>query len=102
MAVNAIVQDGKLVETAAQASASSAAGKNAPASVPKGYDKDAFLQLLVAQMKYKDPMEPTDNSEYITQYATFSQVEQIQNMAASTELSRASGMVNVLSSPSFP
>ena len=93
MAVNAIVQDGKLVETAAQSSASSAAGKNATSSVPKGYDKDAFLQLLVAQMKYQDPLEPTDNSEYITQYATFSQVEQIQNMAASTELSRASGMV---------
>lgn len=93
MAVNAIVQDGKLVETAAQSSASSAAGKNAATNVPKGYDKDAFLQLLVAQMKYQDPMEPTDNSQYITQYATFSQVEQIQNMAASTELSRASGMV---------
>lgn len=93
MAVSAVVKDGQLVETAAQASASSAAGKNSEASAPKGYDKDAFLQLLVAQMKYQDPLEPTDNSEYITQYATFSQVEQIQNMAASTELSRASGMV---------
>ena len=93
MAVSAVVQDGKLVESAAQSSASSAAGKNSTTNVPKGYDKDAFLQLLVAQMKYQDPLEPTDNSEYITQYATFSQVEQIQNMAASTELSTASGMV---------
>ncbi|MCR4787348.1 MAG: flagellar hook capping protein [Lachnospiraceae bacterium] len=93
MAVNAIVKDGQLVETAAQSSASSAAGKSAGTSATKGYDKDAFLQLLVAQMKYQDPLEPTDNSQYITQYATFSQVEQIQNMAASTELSRASGMV---------
>ena len=59
-------------------------------------DKDAFLQLLVAQMKYQDPLEPTSNTEYISQYATFSQVEQIQNMAATMELSRASSMVGKL------
>lgn len=56
-------------------------------------DKDAFLQLLVAQMKYQDPLEPTSNTEYISQYATFSQVEQMQNMAATMELSRASALV---------
>ena len=28
-------------------------------------DKDAFLQLLVAQMKHQDPLEPTSNTEYI-------------------------------------
>jgi flagellar basal-body rod modification protein FlgD len=59
-------------------------------------DKDAFLQLLVAQMKYQDPLEPTSNTEYISQYATFSQVEQMQNMAATMELSRASSMVGKL------
>ena len=56
-------------------------------------DKDAFLQLLVAQMKYQDPLEPTSNTEYISQYAQFSQVEQMQNMAASTDLSRATALV---------
>lgn len=88
MAVSAIVQDGEIVKTAAQKSAESA-----KKSTPDGYDKDAFLQLLVAQMKYQDPLEPTDNSEYITQYATFSQVESLQNMAANMDLSRASSMV---------
>ncbi len=88
MAVNGIVQDGQIVESAAQKSAQSA-----QKSTPDGYDKEAFLKLLVAQMKYQDPMEPTDNSEYITQYATFSQVEQMQNMAQSLDLSRASTMV---------
>lgn len=58
-----------------------------------GMDKDAFLQLLVAQMQYRDPLEPTSNTEYISQYAQFSQVEQIQNMAASTDLARASSLV---------
>ena len=44
-------------------------------------------------MKYQDPLEPTSNTEYISQYATFTQVEEIQNMAASMELSRASSLV---------
>ena len=58
-----------------------------------GYDKDSFLQILVAQMKYQDPMEPTSNTEYISQYATFTQVEQLNNMANAMSLSRASEMV---------
>lgn len=56
-------------------------------------DKEAFLQLLVAQMKYQDPLEPTSNTEYISQYATFSELEQMQNMSANMTLSRASEMV---------
>jgi len=56
-------------------------------------DKDAFLKLLVAQMKYQDPLEPTSNTEFIAQYASFTQVEQLQNMSANLELSRASSYV---------
>lgn len=56
-------------------------------------DKDAFLQLLVAQMKYQDPLEPTSNTEYISQYATFSELEQMQNMSNTLELSRAASLV---------
>lgn len=56
-------------------------------------DKDAFLQLLVAQMKYQDPLEPTSNTEYISQYATFSELEQMQNMSSTMELSRAASLV---------
>ena len=56
-------------------------------------DKDAFLQLLVAQMKYQDPLEPTSNTEYISQYATFSELEQMQNMSNTMELTRAANLV---------
>lgn len=56
-------------------------------------DKDAFLQLLVAQMKYQDPMEPTDNTEYVSQLATFSELENMQNMSASMDMQRASSLV---------
>ena len=89
MAVNAIVKGGELVETVSQTSTKES--QNVKSN--NGYDKDAFMQLLVAQMKYQDPLEPTSNTEYISQYATFSQVEQLQNMAGTMELSRASTMV---------
>ncbi len=62
-------------------------------STPKGYDKDSFLKILVAQMKYQNPIEPESNTEYISQYATFSQVEQLSNMANAMVMSRASEMV---------
>ncbi|MDE5779556.1 MAG: hypothetical protein K2I10_13815 [Lachnospiraceae bacterium] len=43
-------------------------------------DKDAFLKLLVTQMQYQDPLEPTSNTEYMSQMAQFSSVEQMQNL----------------------
>jgi len=88
MAVTQAVENGKLVESASENSVKK--------SSQSGLDKDAFLKLLVAQMKYQDPLEPTSNTEFIAQYATFSQVEQMQNMAATMELSRASSMVGKL------
>ncbi len=89
MALNwAPVENGEIKETESQNSL-----KNQSKTSNNGMDKDAFLQLLVAQMQYQDPLEPTSNTEYISQYAQFSQVEQMQNMAASTDLSRASSLV---------
>nr|WP_321484206.1 flagellar hook assembly protein FlgD [uncultured Cohaesibacter sp.] len=39
-------------------------------------DYDAFLQMMVAQMEYQDPTNPTDMSEQMGQLASFSNVEQ--------------------------
>ena len=88
MAIIAPVEDGKVVETESQTSLA-----KSTQSSGSSLDKDAFLQLLVAQMKYQDPLEPTSNTEYISQFATFSELEQMQNMSASMDLSRASGLV---------
>lgn len=91
MGVVGQVEDGKLVQSN---SAASIANKSSEVKTGNSsLDKDAFLQLLVAQMKYQDPLEPTSNTEYISQYATFSELEQMQNMSASLELSRASALV---------
>lgn len=43
---------------------------------PQSVDYQAFLRLLVAQMKNQDPTAPMDSTDYVAQLATFSQVEQ--------------------------
>ena len=88
MALVAPVKDGEIVESTSQNSL-----KNTSKTSNSGMDKDAFLQLLVAQMKYQDPLEPTSNTEFISQYAQFSQVESMQNMSESFDLQRASSLV---------
>lgn len=47
--------------------------------------KDAFLQLLVTQLKNQDPLNPQDNSSYIAELAQFSSLEQMTNVAKSLE-----------------
>lgn len=47
-------------------------------------DKDMFLQLLVAQMKYQDPMKPTDSSQFLAQSAQFTALEKMQTVADQT------------------
>lgn len=55
--------------------------------------KDAFLQLLVAQMKYQDPLNPNTDTAFVAQLATFSQLEQMQNLSQTTTNSQAFGLV---------
>lgn len=43
-------------------------------------DKNAFLKILVAQLRYQDPMQPQDNASFINQMAQFTILEQLQNL----------------------
>lgn len=88
MGAIAQIKDGKVVESNSAASLAKDTKKNGSTM-----DKEAFLNLLVAQMKYQDPLEPTSNTEFVSQYAQFSALEQMQNMSATLELSRASTLV---------
>ena len=42
--------------------------------------KDAFLQLLVTQMRNQNPLDPQDNSEFVAQLAQFSSLEGITSL----------------------
>src|SRR3954465_1060765 len=46
-------------------------------------DKDAFLKLLVAQLKYQDPSNPVDSSQFMSQTAQFTSVEKLTTLADS-------------------
>ena len=87
----AVIENGKVVNQAAAEQA--AKDKTSVAATSANEQKDQFLQLLVAQMKYQDPLEPTSNTEYISQYATFSSLEAMQNMESTLQMSRAGEMI---------
>jgi len=42
--------------------------------------KEDFLQLLITQLRYQDPFEPVQNSEFVAQLAQFSSLEQMENL----------------------
>lgn len=57
-----------------------------PAAAPKKtLDKDAFLTLLVRQLKNQDPLSPLQPHELAAQLAQFSSVEQLSNLNAAME-----------------
>ena len=63
-------------------------------------DYNAFLQLLIAQMKNQDPTSPTDMSQYMSQFAQMSSVEQaiqtnakLDTLLSSTALSQAESLI---------
>lgn len=67
-------------------------------SLKKGKDKNAvdsdmFLTLLVAEMQNQDPLEPTSNTEWVSQYATFTQVQQMSEMGQSVDVLRANNLI---------
>jgi flagellar basal-body rod modification protein FlgD len=56
------------------------AGATQGAPAASSLDKDAFLKLLVSQVKNQDPLQPAGSTEYVAQLAQFSSLEQMQNL----------------------
>ena len=84
--------------TSSQSSTSSSSAKSSSSS--NSLDYNSFLKLFMAEMKNQDPTAPTSSTEYIAQFATFSQVEQsmqsntkLDSMLSSLALSQANGII---------
>lgn len=65
-----------------------------------GLGKDAFMNMLLAQIRYQNPLEPVSNTDFIAQLAQFSSLEAMQNMqatmkdqAATTALSAGASLI---------
>lgn len=73
---------GNLLPHAATASTSTSTGTTSSTSTSSTSDSNSlasqqtFLQLLVAQLQNQDPTQPVQGTEFVTQLATFSNVEQ--------------------------
>jgi len=65
--------------------ASPAGSEKKTDEAPGNVTKQMFLQLLVTQIRYQDPLNPADGTQFLTQLAQFTNVEQtlaIQNGVA--------------------
>jgi flagellar basal-body rod modification protein FlgD len=54
-------------------------------SLDDGVNEEMFLQLLVAQLKNQDPMNPTDSTQFVSQLAQFSELEQVIGIRSDIE-----------------
>ncbi|GID55430.1 flagellar hook assembly protein FlgD [Actinoplanes couchii] len=54
-------------------------------------DKDTFMKLLVAQLKYQDPTKPADSTAFMAQTAQFTQVEKLEDLVSMMQSQRMIG-----------
>jgi flagellar basal-body rod modification protein FlgD len=64
--------------SSSSSSAAAALGGTAPT-------EQMFLQLLVAQLKNQDPLNPTDSTQFVSQLAQFSELEQVMAIRTDTD-----------------
>jgi flagellar basal-body rod modification protein FlgD len=68
------------MEVTGTSAANQAAYSTKAKEIDNSVDKEFFLEMLVTQMKYQDPLSPVDNNEFIGQTAQFTLVEEMQTM----------------------
>jgi flagellar basal-body rod modification protein FlgD len=77
--------------------AAAAASGNSSAPAPENPDgtlgKDDFLKLMIAQLQAQNPLEPSNGTEYVSELAQFTQLEQTTNLAVNSERSNAVGLI---------
>jgi flagellar basal-body rod modification protein FlgD len=62
-----------------------------PAANQDAFGKDAFMKLLVEQMRHQSPTDPSDGQQWINQMTQFSMLEQMQQQSAGQVTANAAG-----------
>jgi flagellar basal-body rod modification protein FlgD len=62
------------------ASGSSSSGSSSQSSVGSLTSEQTFLQLLIAQIKNQDPLNPTDSIQFVGQLVQYSELEQLMGI----------------------
>jgi len=78
-----------MIDAITHSAQTAGASTSATANSTNGLDKDAFMKLLVAQLRYQNPMNPADGQEYLAQAAQFAQVERLEQIATAQSESLA-------------
>jgi flagellar basal-body rod modification protein FlgD len=88
------------ISTVAPLSSASQSNNTTSAAASASIDYDAFLRLLIAQIKNQDPTKPMDSAQLMAQLASFSNVEQsikinqkLDSLMTSTALSQIESLV---------
>jgi len=89
---------GSVTPTSATTPASSSSATKQAVDPTINYND--FLQLLIAQLKNQDPTQPVDSAQFMSQLASFSEVEQtvstnskLDSLLTSSALSQADGVI---------
>jgi flagellar basal-body rod modification protein FlgD len=61
-------------------------------------DRDAFLKLLVAQLRYQDPSKPMDASQMVSQSAQLTMVDKLDSISTMMEASALTGRLGLAGS----
>jgi flagellar basal-body rod modification protein FlgD len=72
------------------AATTGATSSGASLSPSNGVNEQVFLNLLVAQLKNQDPMSPTDSTQFVSQLAQFSELEQVIGIRGDIETQASS------------
>jgi len=90
---------GSAAPSGAAASSNTAASSTGGTPAPS---EEVFLKLLVSQIQNQDPLNPTDSTQFVSQLAQFSELEQVVAIRGDIETAMSSSAQQSSTNPATP